>query len=109
MSHTEAGKNKIHGRGEYQAICDSCGFAFMNFELLKRWDGMMVCKEDYETRHPSDFPPRIRTPYPLPFIRPDNTSVLIPPSGLVSCNPISRQARADKGTANCATLGFLGD
>lgn len=41
--------------GGHNAICDVCGFKFKGSELRKRWDNLMVCGADYETRHPQDF------------------------------------------------------
>ena len=38
--------------GDYNAICDSCGRKYKASTMLKRWDGLFVCKEDYEIRHP---------------------------------------------------------
>jgi hypothetical protein len=38
--------------GCYNIICDSCGRKFKNDEVRKDWRGLMVCAEDYETRHP---------------------------------------------------------
>lgn len=40
--------------GDALAICDSCGYRFHLSELKKDWRGFMVCKEDYEPRHPQD-------------------------------------------------------
>lgn len=51
--------------GDWNAVCDSCGFEFKASELRERWDGFMVCKEDWEPRHESDF---FR-------VRPDDSSV----------------------------------
>lgn len=41
--------------GEWNAECDVCGFKFKACDLRQRWDGMMVCEDDYEERHPMDF------------------------------------------------------
>jgi hypothetical protein len=41
--------------GSWNALCDVCGFKFKSCDLKKRWDGLMVCKEDWEPRHESDF------------------------------------------------------
>lgn len=41
--------------GDHASICDVCGFRFYGSELRKRWDGLMVCKEDYEERQPQDY------------------------------------------------------
>ena len=41
--------------GGHYAICDVCGFAYRANELLKRWDNAVVCRKDYEPRHPLEF------------------------------------------------------
>lgn len=41
--------------GNWNVLCDSCGRKFKALDLKQRWDGLMVCKEDWEMRHPSDF------------------------------------------------------
>ncbi len=40
--------------GDSNAICDCCGFKFKQSALRKRWDGAMVCRADFELRHPQD-------------------------------------------------------
>jgi len=40
--------------GDSNAICDVCGFKFKHSQLRKRWDGAMVCRADWEPRHPQD-------------------------------------------------------
>lgn len=59
--------------GDYNAICDVCGRKYKASELRKRWDGAMVCSEDYEPRHPQDFIRGIRETTKLPFTRPEQT------------------------------------
>ena len=44
-----------YDNGTYNAICDECGRQFRAFQLTKRWDGLMVCSGDWETRQPQDF------------------------------------------------------
>ena len=59
--------------GVYNAICDRCGFKKKSTELFNTWDGYMVCKEDWEPKHPQ-LMQKPRTPRPaLPWTRPDNT------------------------------------
>ena len=41
--------------GDFWRICDACGFQKRASETFKRWDGLMVCAEDWEPRHPQDF------------------------------------------------------
>ena len=38
--------------GDWNAVCDSCGRKFKASTMRKRWDGMFVCKEDWEVKHP---------------------------------------------------------
>lgn len=40
--------------GDWNAVCDVCGFEFKASELKERWDGARVCDKDWETRHISD-------------------------------------------------------
>lgn len=41
--------------GVWNANCDVCGRKFKSDQLLPRWDSLMVCKDDWEARHPMDF------------------------------------------------------
>lgn len=45
---------KLYRPGDHLAICDSCGLRFYGSELRKNYRGFMVCKDDYETRHPQE-------------------------------------------------------
>lgn len=66
-------RNRATTSYEYNAICDICGFKMKASQLLRRWDGFMVCKQDYETRHPSDFYTARNDTHVLPWTRPDTT------------------------------------
>ena len=41
--------------GDWKADCDVCGRTYKASSLRKRWDGLMVCRDDYEPRQPQDF------------------------------------------------------
>lgn len=41
--------------GDWLAVCDVCGKEVYASSLRKRWDGFMVCRKDWEPRHPQDF------------------------------------------------------
>jgi len=43
------------------AICDRCGFEYRYLELRKEWNGLRVCQECYEPKHPQ------LEPSPPPF------------------------------------------
>ena len=59
--------------GDWNVLCDVCGFKFKSRDIQKRWDGFMVCKEDYEPRHSSDFFRGFPDDSSVPFTRPNNT------------------------------------
>ena len=63
-------RKNIYKSGDWNLICDVCGKKIKASESLHRWDGFIVCREDYETRHPQDFVrvhnDRISVPYSRP-------------------------------------------
>lgn len=63
--------------GDWNAICDVCGFEFKASMLKKRWDGVMVCDKDYETRHPQDFLRVAKEEIAPPWTRPEPEDVFI--------------------------------
>lgn len=56
--------------GEWNVWCMVCNKKIKSGEALKRWDGLLVCHEDYENRHPLDFlrtrQERISVPFSAP-------------------------------------------
>lgn len=44
-----------YDRGDWKAVCDVCGREYKASSLKHRWDGFMVCRDDWEPRHPQDF------------------------------------------------------
>ena len=65
--------------GDAYAICDSCGFKFMLSELRKDWRGFMVCKDDYEPRHPQDTVQSTADKIVIDNARPQVTDVFLDP------------------------------
>lgn len=55
--------------GGHNATCDVCGFKFKGKELRKRWDNLMCCPADYETRQPQDLIKGIIDRQTPPYIR----------------------------------------
>jgi len=89
--------------GNWNGICDSCGRKVKASQLRKRWDGLQVCEEDYETRHPSDFLRVQREQISVPWVRPEVTDTFI----YDTCDAWTRSPMADFGTADCATVGGM--
>lgn len=56
--------------GEWNLICDVCGKKIKAHKAKHRWDGFIVCEEDYETRHPQDFVKARVDKITVPYIRP---------------------------------------
>lgn len=64
-------------RGDFNALCDVCGFKFKGSMLRRRWDNLMVCQADYELRNPQDYLKVPKDNPAPPWTRPeaDNTYV----------------------------------
>ena len=60
----------------WNIICQICRKVLKAEEAIKDWRGFIVCKEDYETRHPLDMPsPKMPEQRALPFTSPEGTDV----------------------------------
>lgn len=87
--------------GDWNAICDVCGFRFKASEMKKRWDNLMVCEQDYELRHPQDFL-RVRGDRPaVPWSRPEGEDQFI-----YVCWIWAQSAYADLAEADCAKADY---
>lgn len=65
--------------GDFWRCCDVCGFNYRASQTFKRWDGLWVCREDFETRHPQDFVRGRKDVQNVPSPRPE-TDVFIGPT-----------------------------
>lgn len=90
----------IYVKGDWLAICDVCGRQYKASYLRKRWDGLMVCSNDYEQRHPQDFVRGVKDTQVVPWVRDEVQDTFI-----FSCNPMTNSAVADFGGADCAMVG----
>ena len=89
-------------KSSYNALCDSCGRKFKASQLLRRWDGLMVCKEDYEVRHPQTFLRVQREKISVPWARPypaEDTYLLV-------CYLWTQSCYADLATADCSKADY---
>ena len=64
--------------GQYNALCDVCGKKFKSVDLKHRWDGLMVCEHDWETRHPQELIRPIKDQNKLPWTRPEPADQFVP-------------------------------
>jgi hypothetical protein len=65
--------------------------------LNKRWDGLMVCPDDWEIRQPQDFVRGVADTIVPPWVRPEQEDTFI-----FVCTPVTNQGIADYGVADCA-------
>ena len=87
--------------GSWNVICDSCGKKIKASEAKQRWDGLIVCLEDFEMRQPQDFVKARADKITVPFTRPRPTDVFV-----AVCSSWGVNAFADIGEADCAQVGF---
>lgn len=83
----------------WKAICDRCGFEYWSDELRKEWTGLMVCRADWEPRHPQDTiraKPDRQAP---PWVRPDPEE-----SFVATDDPVSITSSASVSVAEDAQL-----
>lgn len=64
--------------GDYSALCDVCSRKFKASQLKLRWDGLRVCSEDWEVRHPQELIRSIPDQTKLNWTRPEPTDTYIP-------------------------------
>ena len=69
--------NNYFKHGSWNAVCDLCSGKFKADELKKRWDGLIVCKEDWEPNHPQKFLRVSSDPKSVPFVRSDPYTVFV--------------------------------
>ena len=72
------GSRDFYKKGDYNAICDVCGFKRKASELRLRWDGYRVCAEDWEPRQPQDFVrSAVADPVPVEWTRPEGPDTFV--------------------------------
>lgn len=93
--------------GDWNAICDVCGRKFKASKLKKRWDGYMVCHEDWEIRHPQELIRPIKDLQKLPFTRPRGTDQFISVNQTSSpvCTAAGLLSISGMAIAGCAISG----
>lgn len=72
--------DNLYRPGDYYVICDVCGFKMRASETSKRWDGLKVCKKDWEPRHPQDFVRGKKDRQAVPNARPEQSDVFLDPN-----------------------------
>ena len=63
-------KKNFFVSGEWNITCDVCSKKIKAHEAKQRWDGFIVCLDDFEHRHPQDFVKAQTDKITVPFQRP---------------------------------------
>jgi hypothetical protein len=92
--------NNYFKHGSWNIICDVCGVRYKSDEVRKRWDGLIVCQNDWEADHPQKYLRVQSDPKQVPFIRhePQDTFVEI-------CFLDTKSGYAGLAAAGCAQAG----
>ena len=87
--------------GDWNVVCDSCGRKFKASTMRKRWDGFLVCKDDFEVKHPQLSLKVHGDKQTVPIPRPEAEDQF-----LQVCYLWERSAYADLATADCALADY---
>ena len=70
--------------GRYWQICEICGFRFYNTETRKNWKGQVVCKDDWEPKHPQLEIKAKQDNQSVPDPRPEGTDNFLSPGDVTA-------------------------
>jgi len=56
--------------GQWNVTCDVCSKKIKAHDAKTRWDGLVVCPDDFEHRHPQDYVKAKLDKITVPFTRP---------------------------------------
>ena len=83
--------------GSWNTTCDSCGKKVKAHQSKQRWDGLQVCGDCFETRHPQDFVRAKQDKISVPFTRP-----ILPYVFVDTCDLATGSAYVGLATADCS-------
>lgn len=87
--------------GNWKVTCHVCGFWYPSSEIRRRWDGLLVCGDDWETRHPQTLI-KVHGETAVPdFVSKDAS----PDTFQGSCDIVSSSGYAGLGQAGCMQAG----
>lgn len=81
--------NSYYKHGDWNVICDRCGFKFKRSECRYEWNGLLVCKDDWEPRHPQDFVRGVADRQAVPDARPDTDGIALYAETTLSADEVS--------------------
>ncbi len=79
-AHNQHTANPDYKSGDNWVVCQVCGMDIYASDIKKRWDGILVCPEDYETRHPQDFVRARKDRVAADIVAPKSSEVSVAPT-----------------------------
>lgn len=70
-------RNPNYRPGDYFCVCDRCGFRYFRSQLRRTWDNLLVCRRDFELRHPQDLIEVKNEKITVDEARPEGTNVFL--------------------------------
>ena len=102
--HGKKTRNPGWQANNHWVVCDRCGFAIRAKDSKTTWDGLVVCPDDWEVRHPQDFVRSVKdNSQPVGPTRPETDEVFT----FNQCG--TRTSIAGQAEAGCAITGFVGN
>ena len=101
-------KTWVYRSGDWNCICDVCSIKIKASKTKQRWDGLVVCPNCFEHRHPQDFIKVRQDKITVPFLRPRPTDTFTSVSyqgDTLTCTPMSQSGVSGIGIAGCSKAG----
>jgi PKD repeat protein len=64
--------------GDWNSICDQCGYKYKASQLKLQWNGLRTCCRCFDLRNPQDFVKGVQDVQQTPFTRPDTPPSFVP-------------------------------
>ena len=98
-----AGNNGRFISGDWNLYCDVCAKKIKASESKHRWDGFIVCQDDWEMRHPQDFVKARQDKISVPFSRPREAVVFVDVPWI--CTVDGKTGIASLAVTGCSIVG----
>lgn len=72
--------------GNYNVICDRCGFKVKASDTKMEWNGLRVCRRHWEPRHPQEFVRGRTDKQSVPNPRPEGRDLFLKPGDVTADN-----------------------
>jgi hypothetical protein len=88
--------------GDHNAACFECGRKRKASELLRHWQGYLVCEEHWEPRHPQDFVRGVPDTQAPAWTQPPGEDSLV-----AVCTLEGRSAVIDLAIVDCSIIDYV--